>query len=177
MKKKFLDYFMRVAELTSELSSAQRLKVGAILVKNDRIISLGYNGTPSGWDNNCEDRIYNTRFSELSNGEWIDPLTYKIVDIDQEYPIIGEDGKRYRLKTKPEVLHAEMNCLMKVAQGNESSKDSTLFVTHAPCLDCAKAIYQANIGTVFYKNVYRTDAGIEFLKKCGLSIEKLNIDI
>ena len=54
MKEKFIKYYLRIALLTSELSHARRLKVGAVIVKEDRVISIGYNGTPSGWDNNCE---------------------------------------------------------------------------------------------------------------------------
>ncbi len=57
MKDKFVQAYMKTAETFSELSSARRLHVGAIIVKDDRIISSGYNGMPSGWDNDCEDEI------------------------------------------------------------------------------------------------------------------------
>lgn len=57
MKKKWIDAFMDTAERFAQLSSAKRLKVGSVVVKDNRIISIGYNGTPAGWDNNCEEVI------------------------------------------------------------------------------------------------------------------------
>lgn len=129
---------MKFAELTSTLSYAKRLKVGAVIVKGDsQIIATGYNGMPAGWDNICELEL--------------------------------EDGT---LKTRPEVLHAEMNSLMKVAQSTESSKGATLFCTHAPCMDCAKAIYQAGISTVYYKEKYRDDSGLKFLSKGDVNVHQ-----
>lgn len=117
---------MKTAETFAELSHARRLHVGAIIVKDDRIISIGYNGMPSGWDNNCEDTL--------------------------------QDGT---LKTKPEVLHAETNAIAKLARSSESGLDADLFVTHAPCLDCAKLIYQAGIKRVFFGAAYRDRAGVD----------------
>ena len=58
MKKKFIDYYMDVAERTSKLSSAIRRQVGAVIVKDNRILSYGYNGMPTGWDNTCENKEY-----------------------------------------------------------------------------------------------------------------------
>lgn len=133
---------MKVAETFAELSSAKRLHVGAIVVKDDRIISIGYNGMPSGWDNNCEDTIQHSD----------DTVT---------------------LKTKPEVLHAETNAIAKLAKSNESGLDATMFVTHAPCLDCAKLIYQSGINHVLYRNSYRDTSGIAFLEKSGIKVEKM----
>lgn len=146
MKDKFLDYYMKMAELTAELSYAKRLQVGAVIVKNQQVIGTGYNGTPAGWDNNCEDETI-----ELYS---------------------GFEGAIHRtvLKTKPEVLHAEMNSLMKVARSTESSEGATLFCTHAPCMDCAKAIYQAGITKVYYRNHYRDENGLKFLEKSGVSV-------
>jgi dCMP deaminase len=83
---------------------------------------------------------------------------------------INEDGT---LKTKPEVLHAEMNAIAKLARSNESGLNSTMFITHAPCIECAKLIYQSGIKKVFYKNEYRSQDGIDFLKKCNIDIKKL----
>ena len=142
MKQKFRDVYMKVAESFAELSSARRLHVGAIIVKDDRIISIGYNGMPSGWDNNCEN-------------EYTDFTRVKL------------------LVSKPEVLHAETNAIAKLAKSTESGLDSTLFVTHSPCLDCAKLIYQSGINTVYYRNSYRNDDGIHFLEKAGVHVEKI----
>jgi dCMP deaminase len=157
MKEKYLESYMGVAEIFARQSSAKRLQVGAIVVKDDRIISIGYNGMPSGWDNNCEDRIY--------ANEW----TFDSVDWQYK----DETGHPYNLKTKPEVLHAEMNAIAKLARSNESGLNSTMFITHAPCIECAKLIYQSGIKKVFYKNEYRSQDGIDFLKKCNIDINKL----
>ena len=141
MKDKLKKAYMQTAKTFAELSSAQRLHVGAIIVKDDRIISIGYNGMPSGWSNVCEDT--------------------------------QEDGT---LKTKPEVLHADMNALFKLAKSAESGNQATIFVTHAPCMECAKGIYQAGITRVVYDNDYRSSSGIEFLKKCNIEVEKFQLN-
>jgi len=143
MKEKFKQAYMKTAHTFAELSSARRLKVGAIVVKDDRIISIGYNGMPAGWDNDCEDE---TRY---------------------------EDGSVI-LKTKSEVLHAETNAIAKLAKSNESGLDADLFVTHAPCLDCAKLIYQSGISRVHYSTSYRDDFGIKFLEKSGVEVVQCN---
>jgi dCMP deaminase len=145
MKNKFIKYYMDVAQLTSTLSYATRLQVGAVIVKGHKILATGYNGMPAGWDNNCEDEI----------GHVLDDANH-IVEI--------------RLKTKPEVLHAESNALMKVASSTESSENSTMFCTHAPCIHCAKLIYQSGINSLYYRNTYRDTAGLEFLEKSGVSV-------
>lgn len=151
---------MTTAQIFANLSHAKRLKVGAIVVKDDRIISIGYNGMPAGWENNCEniETTYDERDSTSST--------------DWKY---NEHTKQYsRLKTKPEVLHAEMNALMKLAKSTESGDTASMFVTHSPCIECAKGIHQAGIKEVFYQNDYRTNDGINFLKKCGIEVEKVD---
>jgi dCMP deaminase len=140
MKTKYKLAHMQAAHLYAELSTARRLKVGALIVKDDRIVSIGYNGMPSGWDNNCE---------------------YEL-----------EDGT---IKTKPEVLHAETNALAKLARSTESGLDADLFVTHSPCLDCAKIIYQSGIKHVYYATDYRDDSGITFLRNSGIQVEQLDV--
>ena len=170
MKQKFIDYFMDVAERTSQLSHAIRLQVGAIIVKDDRIISIGYNGMPSGWHNTCEDIVWDTGID--SN------LT--IEEYKQKYPyqMFHEEAQRLvacGLKTKPEVLHAEMNCLMKTAKSTDNSNGAVMFCTHAPCIDCAKAIFQAGINSVFYRTQYRSDDGINFLTKSGVNVTRHTI--
>jgi dCMP deaminase len=136
---------MKTARIFSELSHAQRLHVGAIVVKDDRIISIGYNGMPSGWDNNCED-------------------------------VIQHSDDTTSLKTKPEVLHAETNAIAKLARSSDSGLDADIFITHAPCLDCAKLIYQSGIKNVFFGEAYRDTAGVEFLTKSGVTVEQYNKD-
>lgn len=143
MNDKYCHAHMQAAEVYAQLSSAVRLKVGCVIVKDNRIISIGYNGTPSGWDNTCEDFL--------------------------GYDEVGE----LRTKTKPEVLHAETNAIAKLARSSESGLGSDLFVTHAPCLDCAKLIYQSGVSKVYYRNQYRDTNGVDFLKKCNVPVEKL----
>jgi len=145
MKQKYIDAHMKVAETYANLSTATRLKVGAIVVKDDRIISIGYNGMPSGWTNECEDIIRTGNDTEA----------------------------KYTTKSKPEVLHAETNAIAKLARSSESGLDATMFITHAPCLDCAKLIYQSGISKVYYRSSYRETTGVEFLLKGGIEIEQI----
>ena len=163
---------MKTAKIFAELSSARRLHVGAIVVKDDRIISIGYNGMPAGWDNNCENKEYMSGDA----GGWLSPE-----EIYEQWPFEEEDidpdlgyARRYALKTKPEVLHAESNAIAKLAKSNDSGNGADIFITHAPCIECAKLIYQSGINGVYYSENYRDDAGIEFLKKSGVNIEKLD---
>jgi len=174
MKEKFARTYMKVAQTFAELSSAKRLQVGAIVVKDDRIISIGYNGMPAGWDNDCEDKTY------MEEGGWMDPpeIFARYPYEEEVFEQLGDETmhitkRRYNLKTKPEVLHAEMNCLMKLAKSTQSGDQATMFITHAPCLECAKGIYQAGIKEVYYNTSYRSSEGINFLEKCGIKIEKL----
>jgi len=133
MKENIKYAHMRVAEVYSQLSYCKRLKVGSIAVKDDRIISIGYNGTPSGWENVCEtDNV-----------------------------------------TNPEVLHSEANLLTKLAKSSESAIGASVFITHAPCIECAKLLYQSGIVAVYYRSEYRDIKGVEFLKKCKIHVEKL----
>lgn len=148
---------MKVAETFAGLSSARRLHVGAIVVKDDRIISIGYNGMPSGWDNNCEDKIY------CDDGDCL----------EQQLPKESDTWKKYKLKTKPEVLHAETNAIAKLAKSTESGLGASMFITHAPCMDCAKLVYQSGINNVYYRNSYRDESGIQFLQKAGVWVEKI----
>lgn len=154
--------YMDIAERTAQMSRAERLQVGCILVKQDRIISMSWNGTPSGWSNVCEGKEY----MGFDAGGWLSPD-----EINTQWPFEDERG-RYRLKTIPEVIHAESNCISKLAKSTESGEGSTMFATHSPCLDCAKLIYQSGISTVYYKTNYRSTDGVEFLSKCGVHIEQ-----
>ena len=128
------------ARRAAELSHARRLHVGAVIVKDDTVISYGYNGMPAGWDNNCED-------------ETIDDRCY------------------VTFKTKPEVLHAESNAIAKLAKSTNSGLNADMFITHSPCLDCAKLIYQSGIRRVYFGENYRDDSGVKFLEKSGIDVK------
>jgi len=149
VKQQLIDAYMKTAETFAELSHARRLHVGAIVVKDDRIISIGYNGMPAGWDNNCED-------------ETVEMYS-------------GYEGAihRVKLKSKPEVLHAETNAIAKLAKSTETGADATMFITHSPCLDCSKLIFQSGITSVFYRDSYRSEDGIQFLTKSGVKVEQV----
>lgn len=131
--------YIDIANRVAQESHARRLQVGSIIVKEGRIISMGWNGMPSGWENNCEIEL--------------------------------EDGT---LKTKPEVLHAESNAIAKLAKSTESGSGADLYVTHAPCIDCAKLIHQSGITRVFYGSDYRSPEGIYFLEKSNIEVKKLS---
>ena len=129
---------LEVAESYARLSKAKKLKVGALIVKDNRVISIGYNGTPSGWDNTCEEEV-----SETENC---------ILDSGPNFPITTIE-----LVTKPEVIHAEANAIAKLARSNESGLDSTMYITHSPCFECAKLIYTAGIRKVYFRQHYRNE--------------------
>ena len=127
--------YLQMAFIWAQNSYCKRRQVGALIVKEKMIISDGYNGTPAGFENICED----------------------------ENNI-----------TKPYVLHAEANAITKVAKSNNSSEDSTLYVTASPCIECSKLIIQSGIRRVVYSNKYHKTDGLELLKRAG--IEMVYID-
>ncbi len=145
MKQKFIDLYMDWALRLAKLSHARRLQVGAVIVKDDTVISYGYNGMPSGWDNNCEDEV--------------------TVEIDEKFV--------KALKTKPEVLHAESNAVSKLAKSSNSGLNADIFITHAPCIDCAKLILQSGIRRVYYGTQYRDDYGVKFLQTSGVEVTQI----
>lgn len=167
MKSKFKELYRDIAYRVAKLSYARRLQVGAIVVKDDRIISMGYNGMPAGWDNNCEDIVF-----DPEAGGWLSPEEFNsMYPFEGKFRINGQEiDARYGLKTKPEVLHAESNALAKLAKSNDSGDGADLFVTHAPCIECAKLIFQSGIRRVFYSENYRDDSGVKFLKQSGVEV-------
>lgn len=165
MKQKFIDLYMEFARSVAKLSHARRLKVGAVIVKDDTVISYGYNGTPAGWDNDCEDKIWDS-----GAGGWLSPEEFEEQYPYEGYHHVAKSNVRYKLKTRPEVIHAESNSISKLAKSSNSGVNADIFITHAPCMDCAKLIYQSGIRRVFYSENYRDDSGVKFLKKCGLEI-------
>jgi dCMP deaminase len=133
--KKQLRYdrvYIKMAETWASLSHCNRKQVGALIVKDGMIISDGYNGTPSGFDNCCED--------EDGNTHWY-------------------------------VLHAEANAILKVSKSTNSALGATLYLTLSPCKECAKLILQAGITRVVFKNEYKDDSGINFLKEAGVDVQ------
>ncbi len=141
MKERFKQYYMKIAKTVSEFSYAKRLKVGAVLVnRHNRIIGTGYNGTPAGECNCCEEIV---------------------------------DGVE---RTKDSVIHAEQNLLMSIARSNESTNETYLFVTHSPCVFCAKLIHGSGVKSVFYEQEYRDLSGVEYLTERGVSVERVIVE-
>jgi len=134
MKQKFIYKYMQIASDLAELSSAKRLQVGCLIVRDHQPLSWGYNGTPEGWDNCCED----------------------------------EEGK-----TKPEVRHAEHNCIMRITKSKETTENATMFLTHAPCFSCSALIADSGIKKLYYQQKYGTNEGLIHLTKCGVEVIKL----
>jgi dCMP deaminase len=162
MKEKFIQAHMKAAEVYAELSTAKRLQVGCVIVKDNTIIGIGYNGMPSGWDNNCEDVEYILKEECRQSDRFMMHNGYT------------ESAHGWsKLHSKKEVLHAETNAIAKVSRSTNSSESASLFVTHAPCLECAKIIHQAAIKEVYYRHNYRTIDGIEFLKKCNIGVQQV----
>ena len=151
MKPKFQKLYNNIAHEVAKMSHARRLQVGAVIVKDDRVISMGYNGMPAGWENNCE---------------------YEVTEIQPEYGVGSILVTTGELKTRPEVLHAESNAIAKLAKSNDSGDGADIFVTHAPCMECSKLIFQSGIRRVYFNQNYRDDSGIKFLKQSGVEVVK-----
>jgi dCMP deaminase len=136
--------YMEMAKVWSKLSHAKRLKVGALIVKNGTIIADGFNGTPSGFENECEEVVND------------------------------ETGMFKEYRTKWYVLHAEANAILKIAKSTQSCEGSTLYLTYSPCADCSKLILQAGIKRVVYAEEYRDTTGLEFLRRAGVELKKMD---
>ncbi len=137
-------FYLKIAELVAQQSYCERNKVGAVIVKNDNIISFGYNGTPRGFDNCCE---ITTRF-------------------------IGDFSGKKEVRTKPEVLHAESNAILKCAKNGIASCGAILYLTTSPCFDCCKLIIQSGIIEVYYLTEYRDLSGIKILNDAQINCTK-----
>lgn len=155
-KERIDELYIKMAFIWAQNSYAIRRKVGCLIVKNNRIISDGYNGTPCGFENVCEEIPF-IKFNFLSDEDMRDYL--------QHYQDAGGT-----LKTKPYVLHAESNAISKLAQSNNDSNGATLYVTDEPCIDCAKLIIQAGIKRVVFCREYRLHDGIELLKRAKIEV-------
>ena len=145
MKDKFVQAHMKAAKIYAELSYAKRKKVGAVVVRDDRILSIGYNGTPSGWDNCCEELFSSpvTGTQLVTKPEVLHAETNAIAKLASS----TESGKGASLFIYP--------C--------------------SPCMECAKLIYQSGINEVFFTEKYRNEDGVDFLKKAGVKVCQIAI--
>ena len=161
MKEKLKYAHMLAAYAYAACSTATRRKVGCLIVKNDNPIAEGYNGMPPGDTNECEIREYNHRSIVNSN----------------KYPFYdAEKDAFYRTITKPEVIHAEDNALLKLSGCHESARGASVFVTTAPCRQCAARLLRAGVAAVYYDDIYSCTSGIELLLANGVHVEQIQID-
>jgi dCMP deaminase len=157
--------YMQNAYQFAELSYAERRKVGCVIVKDHQVISFGYNGTPHGFDNECEET--DVRYYENPD---------IAVDLmEQGYECNNGVCWKHGATTKPEVLHAESNAIMKVAKSTMSCNGAELYTTTCPCFGCAKLIIQAGISKVYYTETYRDMGGVELLGKAGIIVEQITL--
>ncbi len=203
--KKYDIPMMKTAQIWAEMSYCKRAKVGAVLSQDNRIISIGYNGTPA----NSIKKISKT--CALCKGQGFDgnKPCYKcggqgkiveiIPDNDcEEYDLICDDcdgnlseyddiyfqcdtcghlyEKESRLRTNHnKVIHAEANAILFCAKNGISTNNATLYVTLNPCPECAKMILQAGIKRVVYLEKYRKDDGLQLLQENGVEIEQIKL--
>lgn len=186
MKESLIKYYMDIAQRTSQMSRARRLKVGAIIVK-DEIIFAGYNGTFPGEDNNCEHEVMvddNQILAQLNKiaDKIGDQHEVEVVIFNKKtyafYTEVDDSNNSVRrifkeLTTKPDVIHAEKNALRKIIRSPVSSVDSVMFMTHSPCMECAKDLANAGISKLYYRTKYRTDDGIKKLIERGVDVKQI----
>lgn len=132
--------YMDIATRCAAMSYGERAKVGCVIVRDGNILSMGWNGMPRGWDNTCEDNLYD------DTAQWV--------------------GN----KTKPEVSHAEENAIAKLAKSTTTSAGATAYVTLEPCLNCSKLLYSSGITRVVIDKPYREHYGVQFLLRCNIPV-------
>jgi len=142
------EYFMELAKVVAKRSTCLRQKVGAIIVKDKRILATGYNGAPSGMAH-CLD-----------------------IGCEREKLKIPS-GERQELCRG---LHAEQNAIIQAARFGICIDGSILYTTHCPCITCAKMIINAGIKKVVYGKEYADKRGLELLKEAGIEVVYIPID-
>jgi len=170
--KKFDKPLMETAKIWANMSYCVRLKVGAVLALDGRIIGTGYNGTLNGTENCCEEIVGQETCSDCEGKGYFEIEGVVISDCER----CGGVGKINTLKTKEEVLHAEQNVITFCAKNGLSTNNTTMYITAAPCTMCAKLIVQSGIKEVVYLKDYRSDDGFKLLKKGGVIVRKYEED-
>jgi dCMP deaminase len=153
------EIYMRIAYQVADLSYAERRKVGCIIVKDGQIISIGYNGTPHGFENICEE-VQVMACDNLNNSAML----------EKDGWILSDDNQYTKSITRKEVLHAESNAITKLAKSTISSNGTVLYTTTMPCFECSKLIIQAGVVEVVYCEEYRDHSGIFLLEKAGIKV-------
>ena len=153
MKQKHIDMYMEIAEVVAKQSYAERLKVGAVAVRDHRILGASYNGTPPGMSNVCEEMYEDLEYVPTESGDMYIRVT--------------------KQRTNANVIHAEMNLIYKLARDGESGNGADLFITCSPCFECAKAIMSVGFRKVYYRTQYRDLSGVHLLEQHGIEVEKI----
>lgn len=147
--------FIDMAALVSGQSTCCRLQVGAVLVKEGRVISIGFNGVPSG-QAHCEDL-----FREEYEREY--KTAYPAFEDFIKSPHFKEVHGKF---SNDNELHAEQNAILFAAKNGIQTAGADLYITLSPCINCAKVIITAGIKKVYYKELYdRSTEGVNFLTK------------
>lgn len=179
MTNKFDTPLMENAVSWSKMSPSRRLNVGAVIAKDYRTIMSGYNGTPPGEDNNCENFLGHE--SHLSHAvfpinfdfkEWCSHMEHIYVDHNEDHikNTTTVFFKASILETKPSVIHAEDNAIRMAKEHNLDISGCSMYVTHAPCINCAKKIIDSKISRVVFLDYYRDTNGIDLLKNNGVEV-------
>lgn len=187
-KERCLEYdiaYMKIAENIANLSYAIRSKVGAIIVnEGGQIISQGFNGTPTGMDNCCEEAHCSCKYvrgccyteKPIDEQMSVEFCANALKELGHAFEKKGHPCHYLTLTTKPEVLHAESNAISKCAKYGSNTNNSTIYITLSPCYDCAKLIIQSGIKRVVYKDLYRITDGLDLLVKANIICEQLDIE-
>lgn len=150
--------FMEMAQVLSKRSTCLRLQTAAVIVKNNVIISVGYNGTTSGSEHCCD---YWKRINEISH-EFLNSSAF---------------ANDHHTWSQLNEHHGEMNAILFAARGGIQLQGSEMYSIYSPCIHCAKSITTAGITRVYYKHIYKRDCtGISFLKKNGIEVIHLSSD-
>lgn len=146
MRVSWDEYFMEIAEIVKTRSTCIRRQIGAVIVKDNRIITTGYNGAPSG----CR------HCTEIGS-------CYR-----QEHNI--PSGERHELCR---AIHAEQNAIIQAAKIGNTTDGATIYVTNQPCVICAKMCINAGIKRIVYKDGYPDDLAMQMLKEAGVQVDVL----
>jgi dCMP deaminase len=136
------DYFMKIAEDVSTRATCIRRQVGAVIVKDKRILSTGYNGPPAGIEHCTEETCLRTKYDIPS-------------------------GQRHELCRG---LHAEQNAIIQAALHGVSINGAKIYITHQPCSICTKMLINSGIKTFIFKNPYKDRLAEEMIEEAGIEI-------
>jgi dCMP deaminase len=159
------EFHMMQAQLMAQRSTCAKMSVGAVLIKNTRTVSQGYNGVGPGCEHCCD--IWKKIYNDEHTGEF---KTYESF-LKSEFFLI-----QHKIWACQNELHAEQNCILWAAREGISTQNTTLYTTYSPCISCSKVILMAGIVQVYYLYEYENDvSGISYLKKNNIGVDKVSL--